>query len=116
MAAVVFDEAERRQIEPQLADGVIFVPALFEIEMASVCLKKIRLHPEEREKLLAAFEKFLLLPIVESGIDLSETISLAMDERLSLYDASYLWLARHLGMKLVTLDSTLAKAAKRIAI
>jgi predicted nucleic acid-binding protein len=114
MAAVVFDELDREIIEPHLAGATLFAPLLFRFEMASVCLKKIRAHPREQMALVEAFEKTLQLPVAEMNIDLNETITLAFEQRLSLYDASYLWLARHLGVELVTLDEKLQKAATKI--
>jgi predicted nucleic acid-binding protein len=41
---------------------------------------------------------------------LGEVVDLASATGLTAYDASYLWLARHLGAPLVTLDSRLARA------
>jgi predicted nucleic acid-binding protein len=40
-------------------------------------------------------------------------LDLALDMDLTAYDASYLWLARHLQAELVTLDVDLADAAQR---
>lgn len=47
-------------------------------------------------------------------MDFADAIQLAETTRLSLYDASYLWLARHLDVELVTLDEKLQKAAEKI--
>jgi predicted nucleic acid-binding protein len=38
-------------------------------------------------------------------------VPLAAETGLTAYDASYLWLSRHLNAELVTLDRKLAKAA-----
>lgn len=45
--------------------------------------------------------------------DLSEVLALALLSDLTVYDASYLWLARAKGLPLVTLDQRLARAAER---
>jgi predicted nucleic acid-binding protein len=45
---------------------------------------------------------------------LHEAIGLAERTRLSLYDASYLRLARTLGAELVTLDDKLARAERAL--
>ena len=44
--------------------------------------------------------------------DASALAAVAKDTGLTAYDASYLWLARHLGAELVTLDTKLAAVAK----
>ena len=38
-------------------------------------------------------------------------VQLALEKRLSTYDASYLWLARSMAIPLVTLDQRLRQAA-----
>ena len=51
------------------------------------------------------------LEIKTVGVDPADTLEVAEQFRLSGYDASYLWLARHLDAELVTLDRRLAEAA-----
>ena len=46
-------------------------------------------------------------------MDFAEVARMANKLGLSAYDASYLWLARILGVELVTLDDRLAKAAAK---
>src|SRR5690348_10393179 len=109
MAAIVFDELDRELVEELLQGTNLFAPLLLDYEMASVCLKKIRLVPADRNGLIAAFDRFSTLPITRVANDMEETIALAMDNKLSLYDASYLWLARSLDVELVTLDDKLKR-------
>jgi predicted nucleic acid-binding protein len=114
MAAFVFDEPDRPLVEARLSDSALFVPMLFRFEMASVCLKKIRARPDEKHLLLAAYERSLLIPLTELDVALTEVIELAIATRLTLYDASYLWLSRHLGIELITIDANFLKAAARL--
>jgi predicted nucleic acid-binding protein len=44
-------------------------------------------------------------------VDHVGALELALDSGLTVYDASYLWLARQLGAELVTLDKELGRAA-----
>ena len=77
-------------------------------------MKKIRAAPFERHALLEAFSLFDALSISPVTVDLDAAIILAERTRLTLYDASYLWLARALGAELVTLDDKLARAAENL--
>ena len=113
IAAIIFDEVARDAILARLWGAQLFAPALLVFEVASVALKKIREHPPERELLLAAYDKLQWLAISYADIDLGPAIRVAERNALTLYDASYLWLAQELGLELVTLDKRLAKAAAR---
>ena len=57
------------------------------------------------------YDNFQHFRIETTQVDFNETVGLAERCGLSLYDASYLWLARHLGVELVTLDKKLERAA-----
>jgi predicted nucleic acid-binding protein len=70
----------------------------------------MRAAPNEVQVLLRAFSLLDELSIEIEAVELQEAIILAHHARLSLYDASYLWLARELGAELVTLDDKLALA------
>lgn len=56
--------------------------------------------------MLRRYMSIEIMPVDPDGI-----VSLAQSTGLSAYDASYLWLARHLGAGLITLDRRLAAAA-----
>ena len=110
IVALLFDELTRDEVAQRLRGASLIAPALIRFEVANACLKKIRAAPAERRPLLEAFSLFDDLSISLETVDLGEAIALAELTRLSLYDASYLWLARTLGVDLVTLDDRLARA------
>ena len=112
IAAIIFDEPPGASAEATIKGSTLFASDLIGYELANVCVKKIRAKPEERTRLLEAFETYYDLGIREIAIDEREVIMLANDKRLSFYDASYLWLAQSLGVELVTFDERLAKAAQ----
>ena len=60
--------------------------------------------------MLEAFSLFDALSISLETVNLDAAIVLAERTKLTLYDASYLWLARAHGAELVTLDGRLARA------
>jgi predicted nucleic acid-binding protein len=114
VATLVFGEPEGSEAAARLRGTTLAAPVLLPFEVASVCLKKLTRHPEQRELLFAALRLFKRLEIAQDHVDLQETVELAQQSGLSAYDASYLWLARHLRVELVTLDAWLARASARI--
>jgi predicted nucleic acid-binding protein len=82
-------------------------PELLFFEVASVCLKKLKLYPDRRQSILKAFEMLRRLNIESVEVDYVEVVYLAERNGLTAYDASYFWLARRLEAELVTLDQSL---------
>jgi predicted nucleic acid-binding protein len=115
IVAMLFDELTRETVVPRLRGCSLHAPSLLEFEVANACLKKIRAAPAERQELLEAFALLDELAIAFKTVDFADTIALAERTKLSLYDASYLWLARALDAELVTLDDKLARADEPLA-
>lgn len=111
IAAVLFSEPQAGIVEARIAGVRLVAPILLEFELAQVCLKKVRRHPQFREQWRAAHRLRTDLRIEYVGIDSDQALGLAETTRLSAYDASYLLLARALDAELVTLDHRLAAAA-----
>jgi predicted nucleic acid-binding protein len=114
IAAIVFQEAEEEEMRERLPGSRLCAPYLLRFEIANVCLKKIRREPDRRMEIIEQHVASLNLPVEEFAVDTREVRSVAEDEKLSAYDASYLWVARRLGVELVTLDQRLQKAAAKI--
>jgi predicted nucleic acid-binding protein len=112
LAALLFNEPEARDIAVVLEGAELAAPALLPFEMASICLKKIRRDPGAKDDLVKAFQLLYRMDVSIEEIDLVGMIDLAGSSGLTTYDASYLWLARHLGAELVTLDRQLQAAAR----
>lgn len=111
MGALVFGEPDAEQISQTLDGATLAAPALLWYEMAAVAVKKIRKHPQLGASIQGALKLAFRLPLTIIDVDFGETVSLALKNDLTIYDASYLWLADHLGAELVTLDEKLGKAA-----
>ncbi len=111
LAALVYAEAEEVEIARRLLGMRLVAPLLLEFEMANVCVTKIRRDPASAELLVRGFDRFTRMEIESLDVDHAAVIELANRVGLTSYDASYLWLARHLGAELVTLDARLAAAA-----
>lgn len=110
LAALVFGEPEAEAVAERLQDSTLIAPALLGFEIASVCLKKLRRNPEQRDALLAALTMSGRMPIELVEIDHAETLQVAESVGVSSCDATYLWLAQTLDAELVTLDKRLQSA------
>ena len=103
-----------------LEAGEAFVPAIWPLEVGNVLLvaeRKKRLSEASIVRFLALVNN---LPItVEQETPermLKEIVSLARENGLSTYDASYLDLAMRLGLPISTKDASLLKAAKKCQV
>jgi predicted nucleic acid-binding protein len=114
VVAFLFNEVTQQKVAARLRDASLHAPALLEFEVANACLKKMRASPREQRALLEAFSLLGALAITPEAVNLSEAIALGEQAKVSLYDASYLWLARALDAELVTLDDKLARADKTL--
>lgn len=115
LAAVLFAEPSAERVSAVLGRGRLAAPTLLRYELGSVCLKKIGLYPGQRRALLEALSLLDRMDLRELEVPIEEVVTLAGRERLTVYDASYLWLARALEAELVTLDDRLGRAAARSA-
>lgn len=111
LAALLFGEPEAEAVAAQLKGARLVAPGLLAFELANVCLMKCRRHPDQREMLLAGFQLFARLGVEEVAVDHVGVLQLAMETRLTAYDASYLYLSRQFGAEIVTFDKALASAA-----
>ncbi len=114
LGALVFGEPKAGDIARTLGDFPMAAPALIWFELASICLRKMKTHPAQREQILRAFMMAGKLAIEIAEVDHWAVVSLAEETGLTTYDSSYLWLARHLKGELVTLDAKLQRAAKSL--
>ncbi|GAB4236596.1 MAG: hypothetical protein OHK0028_13560 [Deltaproteobacteria bacterium] len=114
VCAVLFGEPGSAKISAVIENGVLAAPVLIDFEVASVCRKKIGMHPELREPLLSGFRLLQRFPVDRYGVDAEAVIFLSEKTGLSVYDASYLWLANALRADLVTLDRRLVSASRRV--
>ena len=108
-----------RLLEKVAADGAV-VPALFAIEVGNALLLAVRRGRITAETRSEAFDMIGALPLQTDrhGSDhvWSTSVDLATAHGLSLYDATYLELAKRMRLPLATLDARLAEAAKKEGI
>lgn len=112
LAALLFGEPEAEAMAERLDGARLVAPGLLAFELANVCLVKTRRHSDQRQALFAGLGLGSRLGVEEIAVDHAGVVELALETSLTAYDASYLWLARHLGAELVTLDRALDAAAR----
>ena len=111
LGALLFGEPEGAAVAGRLREAGLIAPTLLHFEVANVCLKKMRRHPDQRDALVIAFEMLDRMEVDIVEVNNREVLGLAERLGLTAYDASYLWLARRTGAELVTLDRQLEAAA-----
>lgn len=113
LAAVLLVEPEASRIVARLEGCELVAPSLIEFEVGNVCWKRAQREPDKARLYRQALQELAALDLAIQPIDAQAVWQLALHARLTFYDASYLWLARSLGVELVTLDQSLAAAAAR---
>jgi predicted nucleic acid-binding protein len=113
IGAVLFGEPEAERMIEWIAGESLVAPTLVDYEVANICWKKLRQHPEKRESLIEAYSLFPRMALNRRRVSFPDVLALAEAERLTVYDASYLWLSRSLGLELITLDGDLLTAARK---
>ena len=112
-------EAIRRVFEIVAESGAL-VPALWRLEVANsltMAVRKRRIDPDFRRAALA--DLFLLDITTDQQTDSyawTDTLNLADQLHLTVYDAAYLELARRRALPLATLDQQLRTAATAIGV
>lgn len=113
VAAVLFAEDGAMTIAETLRGHTLHVPRLLEFELTNVACKRGRRFPQRAQEFEEALEDLARWPLQFRPIDRRAVLRIAWATGLTAYDASYLWLARHLGIPLVTLDKKLAAHAEK---
>lgn len=113
LAALLFNEPEADVVAEALLGAAIYAPSIIEFEIANICWKKCRRHPDQAEGLQSALGKLARFDVQILPVDLQQVVDIALRFGLTAYDASYLFVAGTFDLEIVTLDATLAAAAKR---
>lgn len=114
VGAMLFEEPEGATIRAQLRDETVLAPQLIDYELASVCWKRMRRHPDQLLESLTMLASLEHLEMKRVAVPPDEIAKLAMKTGLSAYDAAYLWLALSRDAELVTLDQKLAQANQQL--
>lgn len=111
VSAAAFDESCADEAEAMLEGGQLVAPPLLAYELASVARKKAQNHPDQIKAIETALDRALQLRIQWVEVGQLAAFRLANATGLTTYDASYLYVARSMGIELVTFDRRLRAAA-----
>ena len=110
LAAMIFQEPASPVVEETLEGAIVFAPTLLAFELGNTALKKMRRAPADAPRILRALARGLegRWRLNWHEVQHTDVALVASATGLSVYDASYLWLAGALSADLVTLDERLA--------
>jgi len=110
-AAVLFREPDGDVVGRHLfhMKGVV-VPQLFELEVANVGRTKVLRRELEWESARECLAGVLAWPVETVAVGWEQAWPFVREQNLTLYDATYLYLARRRGLPLLTLDRALRTA------
>src|SRR3989344_6214674 len=94
-------------------DVNLFSTRVFELEVYNGIRSAILQRRITRENALIISEQFHKLGISCEDVDSHEAFLVAIKENLSVYDASYLWLAISKNLPLLTLDNKLIRIIRK---
>jgi predicted nucleic acid-binding protein len=110
LAAVLFGEPDSPMIEERLEDATLLASDLLDYEIANIAVKKWRKQEMLLDELYTALRAREDIIVTLLNVDFEAAFNLAIQAKLTAYDASYLWLARQYDAELVTLDKELQAA------
>lgn len=113
IAAWCFREPRAAEATELLRDSELYAPLLLAYEMTSIARRKAVTYPEKASVMGEALQMALALPIHWSEVDHPAVLRLALDARITTYDACYLYLAQALRAPLATFDQQLARAMRQ---
>ena len=114
--AVLLEEPEKANIIEATKGLEIKAPLCLRWEIGnalSAMAKRNRLKKSEIQKVISIFE---VLPIQEVETDLSDSLEIALRNKIYAYDAYYLSVAKKHKIELLSLDRQMIEVAKKESI
>lgn len=110
LAALLFGEPAAGDVASKLGSHTLAAPTLLRYELGSVARMKSEKYPALRAEFAEALATFDELGVEEVDVPIAPVVELAAVARVTVYDAAFMWLSRHLRAELVTLDRDVAAA------
>ena len=112
IAAIAFEEPRADEAEALLEGADLSAPTLLAYELTSVARKKAQQYPHQLDAIEQALLGALRLDIQWVEVNHLEVLRIAVERGLTIYDASYLYVAWMLDMPLLTFDEHLRSAGQ----
>lgn len=106
----MFHERNAQEAHGLIQGLNLYAPRLLAYELANVARTKSLRDPEKTAGIEASLADALAMDIRWHEVDHVAVLRLSLETGLTTYDASYLYLARSLGLPLVTFDERLLAA------
>jgi predicted nucleic acid-binding protein len=116
LGAIAFGEDGAAEARRALHGTALVAPPLLFFELANIAWKKARKSPEAGPAILHGFVWPQSLEVEIVDVNLMKVLEIALDTTITVYDASYLWVARETGATLVSFDKRLRAAARAARI
>ena len=113
LAAAVFAEASLDDAVAWMRGRALCAPHLVDYELANAALNKVRGRSIAGPAAVHALDALATLDLERHAIAPGEVLELAVQYRITAYDAAYLWLAGNLQAPLATFDAELGAAARK---
>ena len=112
IAAIAFEEPRADEAEALLEGADLSAPTLLAYELTSVARQKAQQYPHQLDAIEQALLGALRLDIQWVEVNHLEVLRIAVERGLTIYDASYLYVAWMLDMPLLTFDEHLRSAGQ----
>ncbi|MEX0902800.1 MAG: type II toxin-antitoxin system VapC family toxin [Pseudohongiellaceae bacterium] len=114
--AVSLNEAERARIVVLTNEASIFAPEILPYEIGNALSAMVKRKKLTKPEALEAENVTNLIPVRLVGVDIHESLRIAVDHNIYAYDAYFLQCAKAYSFSLLTLDRRMRQVAEQLGI
>jgi predicted nucleic acid-binding protein len=114
--AVSLNEAEKARIVDFTNEASIFAPEILPYETGNAFSAMVKRNKLTKPEALEAESITNLIPVRLVGVDIHESLRIAVDHDIYAYDAYFLQCAKAYSFPLLTLDKRMRQVAEQLGI
>jgi len=114
--AVSLNEAEKARIVDLTNEASIFAPEILPYETGNAFSAMVKRNKLTKPEALEAESITNLIPVRLVGVDIHESLRIAVDHDIYAYDAYFLQCAKAYSFPLLTLDKRMRQVAEQLGI
>jgi predicted nucleic acid-binding protein len=114
--AVSLNEAEKARIVDLTNEVSIFAPEILPYEIGNAFSAMVKRKKLTKPEALEAESITNLIPVRLVGVDIHESLRIAVDHDICAYDAYFLQCAKAYSFPLLTLDKRMRQVAEQLGI